>query len=84
MWKIIRWVWAKRRWSDCTIGIKITSDEHDPYQAPIGLTLLKTCVTTQCIIEKDGQPHLGLWLINGLGTCDLWLNWGCDFHKHNE
>jgi hypothetical protein len=74
MWKIIRWVWAGRRWCNCTIGIKIINDDQDPCQAPTILTLLKTCVATQCILEKGGQTYSQLQLINGSKICDLWLN----------
>jgi len=44
-------------------------------------TLLKTYLATPCIIENGGQSHSQLWLINGPGTHDLCLNWGCDLHK---
>jgi hypothetical protein len=74
MWKIIRSVWARRRWCNYTIGIKIINDEQDPYQAPTRLILLKTCVATQCILKKGGQTHSQMQLINGSGICELWLN----------
>jgi hypothetical protein len=44
-------------------------------------TLLKTYLATPCIIENGGQSNCLLWLINGPGTHDLCLNWGCDLHK---